>query len=56
LHYSFHFSEKGHANSALGLWNNLVEKVGDKKTYWRVGEPTECPAPGDYLWTNQNSQ
>lgn len=52
----FHFSQKGHANSALGLWNNLVEKVGEKKTYWRVGEATECPAPGDYLWTNKNSQ
>lgn len=56
LFYSFHFSQKGHANSALGLWNNLVEKVGEKKTYWRVGEATECPAPGDYLWTNKNSQ
>jgi len=51
----FHFSQKGHAASAVGLWNNMIERVGDKKTYWRAGEVLSCPAAGSFLWTNENS-
>ncbi|NXJ11111.1 PLB1 Phospholipase, partial [Odontophorus gujanensis] len=29
----FHFSEKGHAEMAIALWNNMMEPVGEKQTY-----------------------
>jgi phospholipase B1 len=51
----FHFSTKGHAASAVGLWNNIVEKVGDKSPYWRAGTPVKCPALNSVLPTDKNS-
>uniref|UniRef100_A0A3Q0SB46 Uncharacterized protein n=1 Tax=Amphilophus citrinellus TaxID=61819 RepID=A0A3Q0SB46_AMPCI len=29
----FHFSERGHADMAVALWNNMLEPVGEKQTY-----------------------
>uniref|UniRef100_A0AAQ6IS46 Phospholipase B1, membrane-associated n=1 Tax=Anabas testudineus TaxID=64144 RepID=A0AAQ6IS46_ANATE len=29
----FHFSERGHADMAVALWNNMLEPVGKKQTY-----------------------
>uniref|UniRef100_G1NDE1 Phospholipase B1, membrane-associated n=1 Tax=Meleagris gallopavo TaxID=9103 RepID=G1NDE1_MELGA len=29
----FHFSEKGYAEMAMALWNNMMEPVGEKQTY-----------------------
>ncbi|POI35882.1 hypothetical protein CIB84_000366, partial [Bambusicola thoracicus] len=29
----FHFSEKGYAEMAVALWNNMMEPVGEKQTY-----------------------
>uniref|UniRef100_A0A668U0G7 Uncharacterized protein n=1 Tax=Oreochromis aureus TaxID=47969 RepID=A0A668U0G7_OREAU len=29
----FHFSERGHADMAVALWNNMMEPVGEKQTY-----------------------
>jgi len=50
----FHFSGKGHAAAAIGLWNNLVEPMNEKKTSWVIGEPIECPEQGQFLYTQQN--
>ncbi|CAF3934385.1 unnamed protein product [Rotaria sordida] len=51
----FHLSAKGHAVAALSLWNNMFERVGQKKTAWHKGEPFECPTedhPYIYTWNN----
>ncbi|KAA0711169.1 Phospholipase B1, membrane-associated [Triplophysa tibetana] len=29
----FHFTERGHAEMAISLWNNMLEPVGSKQTY-----------------------
>ncbi|XP_067311532.1 phospholipase B1, membrane-associated [Pseudorasbora parva] len=29
----FHFSERGHAEMGIALWNNMLEPVGSKQTY-----------------------
>uniref|UniRef100_A0A3P8TEW3 Uncharacterized protein n=1 Tax=Amphiprion percula TaxID=161767 RepID=A0A3P8TEW3_AMPPE len=29
----FHFSERGHAEMAIHLWNNMLEPVGEKQSY-----------------------
>ncbi|XP_048047269.1 phospholipase B1, membrane-associated isoform X1 [Megalobrama amblycephala] len=29
----FHFSDRGHAEMAIALWNNMLEPVGNKQTY-----------------------
>uniref|UniRef100_A0A3B4GEZ2 Uncharacterized protein n=1 Tax=Pundamilia nyererei TaxID=303518 RepID=A0A3B4GEZ2_9CICH len=29
----FHFSERGHADMAVAVWNNMMEPVGEKQTY-----------------------
>uniref|UniRef100_A0A8C1W9H7 Si:ch211-214p16.3 n=1 Tax=Cyprinus carpio TaxID=7962 RepID=A0A8C1W9H7_CYPCA len=29
----FHFSERGHAEMAIALWNNMLEPVGSKQNY-----------------------
>lgn len=52
----FHFSGKGHAATALALWNSMFEVVGQKKRFWIVGEPFECPDPvnNPYLRTAHN--
>ncbi|XP_070285022.1 phospholipase B1, membrane-associated [Myotis yumanensis] len=56
----FHFSERGHAEMAIALWNNMLEPVGRKTTsnnftYSRT--KLKCPSPeSPYLHTLRNSQ
>nr|KAF6308297.1 phospholipase B1 [Myotis myotis] len=56
----FHFSERGHAEMAIALWNNMLEPVGHKTTsnnftYSRT--KLKCPSPeSPYLHTLRNSQ
>jgi len=45
----FHFSAKAHSAAALALWNNLMETPADKRRYWEIGEPYECPTEDQYL-------
>jgi len=52
----FHFSQKSHAECAIGLWNNMLTPVGKKKTSWEFGAPLLCPsAQQPYLFTKKNS-
>ncbi|KAL6043970.1 hypothetical protein STEG23_008342, partial [Scotinomys teguina] len=56
----FHFSERGHAEMAIALWNNMLEPVGRKTTsnnftYSRT--KLKCPSPeSPFLYTLRNSQ
>jgi small subunit ribosomal protein S29e len=44
----FHPSGKGQAGFATGLWNNLVEPAGSKKT-WKDGDVMRCLTADDRL-------
>ncbi|XP_029397045.1 phospholipase B1, membrane-associated isoform X3 [Mus pahari] len=56
----FHFSDRGHAEMAIALWNNMLEPVGWKTssnnfTYNRT--KLKCPSPeSPFLYTLRNSQ
>lgn len=54
----FHYTEKAHDASAVALWNNMFEPVGEKNTTaWSPGEPIICPTDRNpYLFTSQNSK
>ncbi|XP_063719152.1 phospholipase B1, membrane-associated-like [Symsagittifera roscoffensis] len=53
----FHFSKKGHNYAGEGLWNNMFQKTGSKKTYWVLGEELYCPTKEEpYIWTYFNSK
>ena len=41
--------------SAVALWNNMFQKVGQKSTSFKVDQPISCP-PKDhpYFYTNKN--
>nr|XP_020839433.1 phospholipase B1, membrane-associated [Phascolarctos cinereus] len=55
----FHFSERGHAEMAIALWNNMLEPVGQKQnynnfTYSRT--KVRCPTSDNpYFYTLRNS-
>ncbi|CAF0939407.1 unnamed protein product [Rotaria sordida] len=52
----FHFSAKGHEAAAVELWNNMMEKVGQKGTLWNLADTLKCPSTGDgYIYTSKNS-
>ncbi|CAF1270675.1 unnamed protein product, partial [Didymodactylos carnosus] len=52
----FHFSGKGHSITALSLWNNMLEPVEQKQTFWHKGEALECPTEEHpYFFTSKNS-
>lgn len=52
----FHFSRKGHEAAAVELWNNMMEKVGDKTTVWNLLDVLHCPSAGNgYIYTSKNS-
>ncbi|XP_022094631.1 uncharacterized protein LOC110981397 [Acanthaster planci] len=40
----FHFSAKGHAETAKGLWNNMMQPVGSKVTSWEPNGAFTCPS------------
>ncbi|XP_031212080.1 phospholipase B1, membrane-associated isoform X2 [Mastomys coucha] len=56
----FYFSDRGHAEMAIALWNNMLEPVGRKTTsnnftYNRA--KLKCPSPeSPFLYTLRNSQ
>uniref|UniRef100_A0A8C2TD65 Phospholipase B1, membrane-associated n=1 Tax=Coturnix japonica TaxID=93934 RepID=A0A8C2TD65_COTJA len=55
----FHFSEKGYAEMAMALWNNMMEPVGEKQTYNNFTydrSKLKCPNPEKpFLSTLRNS-
>jgi len=52
----FHFSAKGHSTVATGLWNNMLQPVGEKRTNVDVKEPFRCPTEEHpYFFTKKNS-
>ncbi|CAF1348557.1 unnamed protein product [Rotaria magnacalcarata] len=52
----FHFSTKGHEAAAIELWNNMMEKVGQKTTLWDLKDTLKCPSAGNgYIYTSKNS-
>ncbi|XP_054759869.2 phospholipase B1, membrane-associated-like [Lytechinus pictus] len=54
----FHFSAKGHAQSGLELWNNMIEPVGQKREEWNPSVTNiSCPTEEfPYIYTNLNSK
>jgi len=52
----FHFSQKGHEAAAIELWNNMMQKVGEKTSVWNLLDTLQCPSTGDgYIYTMKNS-
>ncbi|XP_060919443.1 phospholipase B1, membrane-associated [Labrus mixtus] len=55
----FHFSERGHADMATALWNNMLEPVGKKQTYNNFRnsrDSLKCPTEEHpFIFTRVNS-
>ncbi|KAL4648972.1 phospholipase B1, membrane-associated-like [Arapaima gigas] len=55
----FHFSERGHAEMAIALWNNMLEPVGSKQTFNNFTydrNKIKCPLEAQpYIYTRMNS-
>ncbi|XP_056151380.1 phospholipase B1, membrane-associated [Lampris incognitus] len=55
----FHFAERGHADMAVALWNNMLEPVGKKQTYNNFTNDRnsiKCPTKEHpYIFTKVNS-
>eukprot|EP00731_Ephydatia_muelleri_P027768 Em0019g641a len=52
----FHFSTKGHKEMAVGLWNNMLQPVGQKSTDWTLNQAIICPSANTpYFYTKKNS-
>ncbi|MCI4382273.1 hypothetical protein PGIGA_G00013030 [Pangasianodon gigas] len=55
----FHFSERGHAEMAIALWNNMLEPVGSKQSYNNFTHDRSklrCPSEDHpFIFTQVNS-
>ncbi|XP_075893580.1 phospholipase B1, membrane-associated-like [Nelusetta ayraudi] len=55
----FHLSERAHAEMAIGLWNNMLEPVGEKQTYNNFTydrSKIRCPSEASpFIFTKVNS-
>nr|XP_014425321.2 phospholipase B1, membrane-associated [Pelodiscus sinensis] len=55
----FHFTERGYAEMAIALWNNLLEPVGQKQSYNNFTHnrlKLKCPtSENPFLFTSRNS-
>lgn len=52
----FHISQKGHALSAVALWNNMLEPHSKRNTKWNTTYALDCPTVEQpYLTTIRNS-
>ncbi|KAF4084484.1 hypothetical protein AMELA_G00129140 [Ameiurus melas] len=55
----FHFTERGHAEMAIALWNNMLEPVGSKQTYNNFTfdrSKIHCPSQDrPFIFTRVNS-
>ncbi|XP_048452629.1 phospholipase B1, membrane-associated [Rhincodon typus] len=55
----FHLSERGQAEMAIGLWNNMLERTGYKQNYINFTydrTKLKCPnSDAPYLFTHRNS-
>uniref|UniRef100_A0A8C3IM72 Phospholipase B1 n=1 Tax=Chrysemys picta bellii TaxID=8478 RepID=A0A8C3IM72_CHRPI len=55
----FHFTERGHAEMAIALWNNMLEPVGQKQSYNNFAHDRsklKCPtSENPFLFTSRNS-
>ncbi|XP_075719885.1 phospholipase B1, membrane-associated [Rhinoderma darwinii] len=55
----FHFSDRGHAEMAIALWNNMIEPVGKKLSYNNFTHSRtklNCPSNNQpFLFTMKNS-
>ncbi|PAA60056.1 hypothetical protein BOX15_Mlig010946g1 [Macrostomum lignano] len=52
----FHFGVRGHSAAGKGLWNNMLEPVGQKTTNWDPAGSFSCPTrERPYLMTSNNS-
>uniref|UniRef100_UPI00398EC5B8 phospholipase B1, membrane-associated n=1 Tax=Pristiophorus japonicus TaxID=55135 RepID=UPI00398EC5B8 len=55
----FHLSERGHAEMAIGLWNNMLEPIGYKQNYNNFTHDRtklKCPSSeAPYVFTRRNS-
>ena len=53
----FHFSQKGHLNAAVSLWNNMLEPVGKKEDKFIMNQPIKFPTKAHpYFYTHKNSE
>uniref|UniRef100_A0A8C3SB04 Phospholipase B1 n=1 Tax=Chelydra serpentina TaxID=8475 RepID=A0A8C3SB04_CHESE len=55
----FHFTERGHAEMAIALWNSMLEPVGQKQSYNNFAHDRsklKCPtSENPFLFTSRNS-
>ncbi|KAI4898566.1 hypothetical protein NFI96_023156 [Prochilodus magdalenae] len=55
----FHFTERGHAEMAIALWNNMLEPVGSKQSYNNFTHDRskiKCPSEeSPFIFTRVNS-
>lgn len=53
-----HLSQKGHATAANGIWNNMMEPLGEKSLgFSPLFSRFRCPSDRNpYIYTNYNNQ
>ena len=51
----FHFTRITHSSAGLYLWNNILEPVGQKTSFWNMSNEMVCPREDTFLKTIENS-